>query len=258
MTILTKVALLPSALMIVLATAQPALPQSSSTVDEEFAELTHSLSGKAERLLTDSSAQRNPDSNRTANEVTTATSIATTGKGASRRWRDLRVQIEPILKVQGLPVEMLAVVKVESGGQVDALSRAGARGLWQLMPNTARRYGLVVSNAGDERLDPERSTWAATAYLRDLHAMFGDWRLALAAYNAGEDAISRAILRSGSRDFEVLTSKRLIPEETRKYVPAILAAMRQIGSAGEAKLPNVMATLLREDSRVYASTDAGD
>ena len=139
---------------------------------------------------------------------------------------------------------------------MDALCPAGARGLWQLMPDTARRYGLIVSESRDERLDPEKATWAATQYLRDLHEIFGDWRLALAAYNAGEDAIARAISRSGSREFDVLSLKRAIPEETRNYVPAVMAAMRKFGD------PKVLAGLTevvrRDTSRVYASMDVGD
>jgi soluble lytic murein transglycosylase-like protein len=238
-------------------TAATAMAQSPSAVEEQFADLTQSLGGTADRLLKATSAQPGPGSTKPANQVPALQKLERAASSiGSTRWRELRTQIEPILKAQGLPVEVLAVVKVESGGQLNALSRAGARGLWQLMPDTARRYGLIVSESKDERLDPEKATWAATQYLRDLHETFGDWRLAFAAYNAGEDAISRAISRSGSREFDVLSLKRAIPEETRKYVPAVLAAMRKIGD------PNVLEGLTqvahREISQVYASMEVGD
>ncbi|HWR14860.1 MAG TPA: lytic transglycosylase domain-containing protein [Terriglobales bacterium] len=240
--------------------ATGALAQSSSAVEEQFADLTQSLSGTADRLLTAASAHDAAVPNPVASTAILPQPAEALGLMArSRRWQELRQQIEPILKAQGLPIEVLAVVKVESGGQPDALSRAGARGLWQLMPDTARRYGLIVDGATDERLDPEKATWAATQYLRELLELFGDWRLALAAYNAGEDAVSRAITRSGSREFEVLRLKRVLPEETRKYVPAVLAVMRQLGSVGEPKLPEPITRVSLDNSaRVYASTDAGD
>jgi membrane-bound lytic murein transglycosylase D len=118
------------------------------------------------------------------------------------------------------------VVSVESGGRTDALSPKGARGLWQLMPATARRYGLQVNEMQDERLDLFKSTDAAARYLHDLYGQFGDWKLALAAYNAGEANVGSAILRARSQDFDQLTNLRMLPLETRNYVPRVLAAVR--------------------------------
>ena len=120
-----------------------------------------------------------------------------------------------------------------------ALSPKGARGIWQLMPDTARRYGLTVDASEDDRLDIEKSTLAAARYLRDLHSEFGSWPLALAAYNTGEQNLQHAIDRSQSTDFNVLSTLRLLPLETRNYVPAVLAAATRLTNV-PAAAPNPM------------------
>jgi membrane-bound lytic murein transglycosylase D len=91
------------------------------------------------------------------------------------------------------------------------------------MPETARRYGLVVTPARDERLDPVKATRAAARYLRDLRGQFGDWKLAFAAYNAGEAAVQRAVSRAGGADLQRVLA--LLPAETRAYVPAVANAL---------------------------------
>jgi len=127
-----------------------------------------------------------------------------------------------ILRAHGLPPGLLGVAAVESGFDPSALSPKGARGLWQLMPETARRYGLAVEPARDDRLDPVKSTHAAARYMKDLYAQFQDWSLALAAYNAGENRVERALERRGAGDFWTLSRLGALPEETRRYVPAVL------------------------------------
>jgi len=141
---------------------------------------------------------------------------------AQARLLEIRVDAARIFVEEGVPLELLVVAEVESGFNPLALSPKGARGPWQLMPATAERFGLRVDGLMDERIHPERSTRAAARYLRELFEMFGDWRLALAAYNAGEQRVSKAVERGGTRDFSRLAELRLLPMETRRYVPAIL------------------------------------
>jgi hypothetical protein len=148
---------------------------------------------------------------------------------AAMRVNLLRPAVEPILRSHGVPADLAAVILVESGGRADALSPKGARGLWQLMPDTARRYGLRVDETQDDRLDLFKATDAAARYLHDLYAQFGDWRLALAAYNTGEANVGSAILRAHTQDFDQLTNLRLLPLETINYVPRVLAAAPSIG-----------------------------
>jgi membrane-bound lytic murein transglycosylase B len=143
---------------------------------------------------------------------------------AVSRVTQLKPVLAPILQEEGIPDEIAALVLVESGGQPTAVSPKGARGIWQFMPDTGRRFGLTINSETDDRLDILKSTRAAARYLRDLREQFGDWSLALAAYDAGEIVVRNAVLRSGSNDFAVLSSKRLIPAETRAYVPAVMAA----------------------------------
>lgn len=145
-------------------------------------------------------------------------------RGLQRSGRYLPM-IREILKEEGLPEDLAWLPLIESGFKPQALSRAGAKGLWQFIPGTGRKYGLQIDWYVDERADPVKATRAAAAYLKDLHAMFGDWYLALAAYNCGEGRISRVIRRTGSRDFWSLARRRVIPPETRGYVPAFLAAL---------------------------------
>jgi membrane-bound lytic murein transglycosylase D len=136
--------------------------------------------------------------------------------------------IRDTLKKHGLPEDLAFTAMIESGFNPVATSHAGARGLWQFMAATAKRYGLRVDQWVDERLDPEKSTAAAAAYLRDLYNLFGSWFLAQAAYNAGEATVARAIRATGSSDFWALARTGFLRRETKEFVPQILAAT-QIG-----------------------------
>lgn len=134
-----------------------------------------------------------------------------------------RTSLGPILAEERVPLALLSVAYVESGFNPMALSPKGARGMWQFMPATARRYGLSVDGAVDHRTHTALATRAAARYLRDLHGQFGDWKLALAAYNAGEGTVWSVIRRTGVRDFDEMSRRRLLPAETRAYVPSVLA-----------------------------------
>lgn len=150
--------------------------------------------------------------------------------GAVRtRLEQYRESFARILEEEQVPVGLLGVALVESGFNPMALSPKGARGIWQFMPATAVRYGLAVQPGNDHRTHPEHSTRAAAKYLRFLFNQFGDWKLALAAYNAGEQRVQRIIDRTGIRDFDQMSRRGLLPLETRNYVPAVLAAWSRIG-----------------------------
>ena len=132
---------------------------------------------------------------------------------------------EEALERYGLPLELKYLPVIESALRPSATSRAGAAGLWQFMIGTGKRYGLEVNTLVDERRDPIKSSEAAAHYLSDLYEMFGDWGLAIAAYNCGEGNVQKAITRSGSQegtDFWSIYNR--LPRETRGYVPAFIAA----------------------------------
>ena len=123
----------------------------------------------------------------------------------------------------GLPEELMAMAIIESALNPLAVSRAGAKGMWQFMYQTAKMYGLHIDSFVDERLDPVKSADAAARYLRDAYAIFGDWNLAIASYNCGAGNVNKAIRRSGSRKFWDLWA--FLPRETRGYGPAFVGAL---------------------------------
>lgn len=129
-----------------------------------------------------------------------------------------------VFREEGVPEWLLSVGFVESTYNANAHSPAQAHGIWQFIPGTGQRYGLKRTAWTDERSHPEKSTRAAARYLRDLHALFGDWLLALAAYNWGEGRVAKVTQRTGIRDFWTLADRGLLPQETVNYVPSILAA----------------------------------
>ncbi len=135
-----------------------------------------------------------------------------------------RPMVEGVFAEFGLPLDLAYLSLVESGFNPRAYSRARATGPWQFMKGTARLYGLKVNWWVDERRDPIKSTVAAARYLRDLYDLFGNWPLAMAAYNAGEGRVGRALRKTDGESFHEIARSRYIRRETKEYVPRFMAA----------------------------------
>lgn len=138
-----------------------------------------------------------------------------------------------VFKERGMPEDLANLAIVESGYRTNAVSRAGAAGAWQFMPETGLKYGLIQDNWQDDRLDPYRATEAAADYLQYLYNYFGDWPTAVAAYNSGEGKMARAKQGTGGKDFfdvkmrnEMLDEKARLRDETKNYVPRFLAVSK--------------------------------
>ncbi|MGD0790628.1 MAG: LysM peptidoglycan-binding domain-containing protein [Terriglobales bacterium] len=138
----------------------------------------------------------------------------------SGRYEDM---IRRTLREEGVPQELIYLAQAESGFHPLAVSRAGARGMWQFMGSRAKGYGLERSWWVDDRQDPEKATRAAAHHLKDLYKQFGDWYLAMAAYNSGPGTVQSAVKRTGYADFWELYRRNVLPKETRNYVPIIVA-----------------------------------
>ncbi|MEO8347264.1 MAG: LysM peptidoglycan-binding domain-containing protein [Acidobacteriota bacterium] len=147
--------------------------------------------------------------------------VISRGLGRSGRYMPM---IHRVFEEEGIPKDLAQIALIESSFLPRARSRMSAHGIWQFMPRTGRQYGLTANGVVDERSDPEKATRAAARYLGYLHELFDDWYLAMAAYNAGEGKILRAMQRTGARDFWELAASGTIRPETRNYVPAFIAA----------------------------------
>ncbi len=146
--------------------------------------------------------------------------VLTGGLRRSGRYRPL---VQRILDDEGVPQELIYLAQVESGFLPRARSNKQAVGMWQFVQFRGRQYGLMQGPGTDDRLDPEKATRAAAKHLHDLYAMFGDWYLAMAAYNCGPGCVQRAVERTGYADFWELRRLNALPKETANYVPAIVA-----------------------------------
>jgi membrane-bound lytic murein transglycosylase D len=142
------------------------------------------------------------------------------GLRRSGRYRPL---IQRILDEEGVPQELIYLAQAESGFLPRAVSNKQAEGMWQFILFRGREYGLMQGPGTDDRLDPEKATRAAARHLRDLYIHFGDWYLAMAAYNCGPGCVDRAVERTGYADFWELRNRGALPRQTENYVPLILA-----------------------------------
>jgi membrane-bound lytic murein transglycosylase D len=142
---------------------------------------------------------------------------------ATERSGRYRPMIQRILNEEGVPQELIHLAQAESGFIPRAVSRAAAGGMWQFLTWRGQQYGLMQTRYTDDRMDPEKATRAAAHHLRDLYSEFGDWYLAIAAYNCGPGVVERAVERTGYADFWELRNRGVLPAETTNYVPIILA-----------------------------------
>ena len=153
------------------------------------------------------------------------------------RYREL---ISQTFQQVGVPQDLIYLAMAESGFQPLAVSRAGARGMWQFMAGRGSMYGLERNWWVDDRQDPVKSTQAAARHLKDLYNQFGDWYLAMAAYNTGPGNIQRAVERTGYADFWELYRRGVLPQETRNYVPIIVAVTIMAKNPAQYGLENVV------------------
>jgi membrane-bound lytic murein transglycosylase D len=151
-----------------------------------------------------------------------------------------RPMIRRVLQEEGVPQELIYLAQAESGFFPRAISYKAAAGMWQFVAWRGQQYGLMRTAYTDDRLDPEKATRASARHLHDLYNMFGDWYLAMAAYNCGPNAVARAVERTGYADFWELRSRHVLPEQTTNYVPIILAMTIMTKNAAEYGLEAVV------------------
>jgi len=159
------------------------------------------------------------------------------GLARAGRYREM---ISQTLKQEGVPQDLIYLAMAESGFQPLAVSRASARGMWQFMSGSGVLYGLERNWWVDDRQDPQKSTRAAARYLKELYAQLGDWYLAMAAYNSGAGTVQHAVERTGYADFWELYRRGVLPQETRNYVPIIVAVTIMAKNPAQYGLENVV------------------
>jgi membrane-bound lytic murein transglycosylase D len=171
-----------------------------------------------------------------------------------RRAGRYRPLVQRILDEEGVPQELIHLAQAESGFLPRAMSKKAAGGMWQFVTWRGREYGLGQTRYTDDRLDPEKATRAAARHLRDLYQKFGDWHLAIAAYDCGPGVIERAVERTGYADFFQMRNLRVLPLETTNYVPIILAMTIMSKNAAEYGLEGIVPdTPLEYDSMEITS-----
>ena len=156
------------------------------------------------------------------------------GRPVPKRASTLTPELRPLFAAEGIPADLVWLAEVESSFNPEASNPVGAKGLFQLMPATARNLGLRTGMP-DERTEPAKSARAAAQLLRRLHKRFGSWPLALAAYNAGEGRVQRLLDKHSAHTYAEIA--RVLPSETRLYVPKVLATVHLRTGTAPASLP---------------------
>jgi membrane-bound lytic murein transglycosylase D len=159
--------------------------------------------------------------------------------GGMQRSGRYKPMIERVLAEEGLPAELIFLAQAESGFQPRAVSNKLCVGIWQFAKFRGKEYGLNQTPATDDRMDPEKATRAAARHLHDLYEHFGDWYLAMAAYNCGPGCVDNAVMRTGYADFWELRRRNALPLQTANYVPAILAMVIMSKNAEEYGIQDV-------------------
>jgi membrane-bound lytic murein transglycosylase D len=196
---------------------------------ESFAGLTFPIDPKISERVEEEMKTVRSDLPLVSNDIVNGVIAYLQGRGSGfvktvlRRIGQYQPLFSEALRKEGLPQDLVYLAAAESGFNPFALSRAGAKGIWQLMLSRAIEYGLRKNRWVDEREDPVKSTYAAVRHLKDLYQMFGDWYLAMAAYNCGPVAVQKAIEKTGYADFWTLHRLRALPVDTENYVPVIIA-----------------------------------
>jgi membrane-bound lytic murein transglycosylase D len=197
---------------------------------DEVAEMTFPVDPRLKERAEESAKNISHDLPLTVNdEVLSFLNFFRTPRGRTiveaglRRQGRYHEMIARVLHEEGVPQDLIYLAQAESAFQPLALSRAGARGMWQFVAYRGQQYGLRRTWWIDERQDPEKATRAAAQHLRDLYGLFGDWYLAMAAYNCGPGNVQKGIERTGYADFWELYRRNVLPKETKNYVPIILA-----------------------------------
>ena len=197
---------------------------------DEVAEMTFPMDPKLKERAEEAAKSVSHDLPLTVNDIVVSyVNFFQTPRGRAivenglRRKGKYDEMISRVLRQEGVPQDLIYLAQAESAFQPLALSRAGARGIWQFVPWRGNEYGLKRSWWVDERMDPEKATRAAAEHLRDLYGLFGDWYLAIAAYNCGPGNVQKGIERTGYADFWELYKRNVLPRETKNYVPIILA-----------------------------------
>jgi membrane-bound lytic murein transglycosylase D len=197
---------------------------------DEVAEMTFPVDPKLRARAEEAAKSLSHDLPLTVNDVVVSylnffqtprgRAIVETGLRRKGKYDDM---IARVLREEGVPQDLIYLAQAESAFQPLALSRAGARGIWQFVQWRGNEYGLKRTWWVDERMDPEKATRAAAQHLRDLYGLFGDWYLAIAAYNCGPGNVQKGVERTGYADFWELYKRNVLPRETKNYVPIILA-----------------------------------